>query len=587
MPSSGTGRRAALLLALLLSLLLAAWLVGVVARDAPKDSSQAKPALRNELPTAAGEARQVLAKTAAKQSSPSGASVEDMFANRDDTPGQVGGVLVHMMSIEAAAQLADMAPLEVNLNDDWVCDCGPVGAASCSAWTYLRSDLMPVIFAKPSGWESKEGASSPLYSTPICGVIVDPNRIWPLLTNMGVVDSGTNDRNCCASERDWVQSSWFACSPEDSKDAPPGALSFALQYDGACAVGGQCAENDVWCKRMHSGGGVIRTGLGCTSLGCPTARDPVGNNWGCDQCAARGDDARPSAGACRACAMVHACATASEPLGSQDTRPFATHNRAAAWAPQYVDLDARELGNLVGEEAGAFKRLFANDAGELRDTFEISSNMCRFAPSQWAQFVGALKEYYRAWLTAYQTPADLRAEWAVGRNYMLANPDYWMPYLENEVNLYAQPKSGDPLYAAQARRQSDAFRDSIVGFFYVGKTCLELHADLEGVSSQFTDPTAAAPESGGGTTYAAAKDRCDGYFGSDTLAEAEYQYIERARVVVRKLVDKFNSTYRRDGHPVAAYKYVGDTNTYFKRRSLQKVLNEGGVTINDVFIRER
>jgi len=476
--------------------------------------------------------------------------------DRSDAPGAVGGVLVHLFSIEAAEALEAARPFAVNANDDWVTDCGPAANPSCSAWSYLRDDLYPAVFAHPSGWQGAakgpKGADFPLYTTPVCGVIVDPRVLWPLLTQMTVLDSYSVGRSCCASAggvTDWKDTATFPCG---------GQLTFDPDVQGSgCVAGGQCAPEDVWCRRMQSGGGVARPALG---------------DWGCALCRARGeprDAVTPRE--CALCGLTHSCALADAPSGTQDGSLFASV-KERPWARQYYDAAARDVGNLVGADGAAFRRAFAAPDGALRDTGWLAGALCRFVPSQWPAFVRALKDYYDAWRGAY-TSTELRGERLLGTNHFLANPAYGS-YLENEVSMYMNPKGCAPEVAA---RQDGLFRDAILGFFYVGRSCLELHAELEGVTST-VDFGGGAPA----TTVYGARDRCAGYFDSDAMVDEEPAYLERARSALNAVVARFNGTYRKTGTKIGLFKYVGDGNTFFGRARLEQL--KKGLEPSELFV---
>jgi len=110
-----------------------------------------------------------------------------------------GGVLVHMFAISDAQDLANPAtPFVFEANMDSMVDCAAPIFKTCSAWTYLRLDLMPSIFCRPTA-NFNEKAGFYEYETPLIGVIVDPAKIKDYITNMGITDTDPVVKNCCAT----------------------------------------------------------------------------------------------------------------------------------------------------------------------------------------------------------------------------------------------------------------------------------------------------------------------------------------------------------------------------------------------------
>lgn len=136
-----------------------------------------------------------------------------------------GGVLIHMFALEDMINLDNEKKFKFNLQTSGTADCGGSSLKACSAWTYLRKDIPPLIFTFPTGgsmkndktadsmWKSIVGTdrdgnalkktSGGLwdYWTPNVAVILDAKKAWPLITTMGIIDSATDDRNCLSSAR--------------------------------------------------------------------------------------------------------------------------------------------------------------------------------------------------------------------------------------------------------------------------------------------------------------------------------------------------------------------------------------------------
>ncbi len=111
---------------------------------------------------------------------------------------EIGGVLVHMVPLEKLeACLNKKHPFEFNLSSEspgFIADCSLDGQSkqNCSAWTYLRKDLPPIVFSYPSS--DVHGALGDWNQT--IGIIVDPSLLWPMITTMSIIDSDTDARNC-------------------------------------------------------------------------------------------------------------------------------------------------------------------------------------------------------------------------------------------------------------------------------------------------------------------------------------------------------------------------------------------------------
>ena len=80
--------------------------------------------------------------------------LKTLFAPRSHDFKQLsGGLLVHTMTIADVARLLDVEDFVLEANDSAITDCSFPDAdltGSCSAWTYLRSDLMPMIYNTPT-----------------------------------------------------------------------------------------------------------------------------------------------------------------------------------------------------------------------------------------------------------------------------------------------------------------------------------------------------------------------------------------------------------------------------------------------------
>ena len=102
----------------------------------------------------------------------------------------INGVFVHLFSTEDLDEIINQKDFKFNLNTKGITDCSIFNPKTCSAWTYLRKDLPPILYNFPSSPAVYGG-----YWTPNWGVVVDANKFWPLVTTMGITDSDTFGRN--------------------------------------------------------------------------------------------------------------------------------------------------------------------------------------------------------------------------------------------------------------------------------------------------------------------------------------------------------------------------------------------------------
>ena len=118
---------------------------------------------------------------------------------------EIGGVLVHMVPLEGIDAILHPSnkskKFEFNLSSQspgFMADCSMTGQnkQNCSAWSYLRRDLPPIVFSYPSS--EVFGALNSWNQT--IGLIIDPSIIWPMITTMSIIDSDTDARNCGSSQ---------------------------------------------------------------------------------------------------------------------------------------------------------------------------------------------------------------------------------------------------------------------------------------------------------------------------------------------------------------------------------------------------
>jgi len=185
-----------------------------------------------------------------------------------------------------------------------------------------------------------------------------------------------------------------------------------------------------------------------------------------------------------------------------------------------------------------------------------------------------------------------------GNNYLLANGAYWYNFVENEVSMYFNPKSTNSDLNKLATRQSEDFRDAILGFFVVGTTCTGHHRELDGSPSTFNVWTDNSQYNA--YTVGNADTRCNLFFNfvgwdkpfqSDESVnkqvnnadrtKAEPPLIKKACSYVVEISKRFNQKYRSgtNDKQVGTFVYTGKGSTYVSYEDLQ-ALNSGSGEID-------
>ena len=534
------------------------------------------------------------------------------------------GVLAHMIAISDAQRLLGTKPFSLKANDPCIADCSQPLFNTCSAWTYLRTDLMPSVFCMPSGGKNAEGTFQ--YNTPVIGLIVDPAKLQQYITGMAVTDSNTVQRICGAnnqgspSTNQSLPSLW---NMFDDGAATPQVAWGELGPDFKGSRLGNCQKidgcgDDAACQAVYSGNSVLNSALGVQpsipsdDLGPSTSKDKTKNvsfaglkegakpeilkNWG-KACWPSNEDALttwPENG-CKLMHYTNFCARQA-PTGVQSTAA------SAGGSPTFVDDGAENAGNVVGDDGlGVLAAYVDEKTAALRHTWDATLLTCKFRRDDFELWTNSLKGYYKAWLKAYSVPSagvsppayniNLSPIWQGNRdnsNFMLANP-FSKHYLENELNVYVHPPSA---VKSLQEKQNQDLRDAVLGFFFVGKTCLEFHAELDNTTSQCAWTQDERPK-----PIKNAQDICQGFLCTETpngstpidqgcitdLVEGESKYITVAQQLASQLQQAFNATYRSGKQQVGLFKYTGGSNTFFDYNTLKK-WESGSLKSEDFFV---
>jgi hypothetical protein len=489
-------------------------------------------------------------------------------------PQLSGGLLVHSMLLEDVERWLRAEPFAIHGNDAAICDCSFPSeelGGSCSAWTLLRSDLMPTIFSSPDARSSSpEGRRSRetsiaqrLASTPSIGIIVNPALAWQLISSMAVIDAATDERNC--GQLSYADAATktidVACTAADRGVGRDGEVVVRGPLQGSDLCRKDCEVADDYCRLQNAGGTIALSNLGRSARG----------NWGCSDCSgpfpASGIEGK-----------MQGCSQSSVPfvcrLQSPESVPAEDLVDPSAWAP-YGKSQGYAFA-AVGPQAEGLQSLFLTPDGKLSDAWTIGGSQCKFLREDWAAWVRSVQRFYETVYRAYdaarrELPAEHSA--SIGRNYLMSCPGYGYNFFENEVNLYFNRRSSEERFRRLAEKQSEVLRRSIVGFYVVGTRCEEQLASLQGV-----------PCSVGDASFSGARDRCLGYFSGEDRGEEVYRafraleerHLRRGEELVRRLTDAFNRTYCGDGlhRKVQAYRYVGSNSTFFDLRQLARLVEE-------------
>ena len=509
--------------------------------------------------------------------------LEKLYEARPQHAPQVsGGLLVHSMLLEDVRRWLSSEIFEIHGSDTAICDCSVPSDAregTCSAWTLLRSDLLPTIFNSPDAHMSSphepenKSISSKLESTPSIGIIINPAVAWPLISSMAVIDAATVERNCGQiyyPGLDNKKTVETECTLADLGVGRSGKVVFNGPLAASDLCKKDCDVDDRYCKLQNAGGTIAFSSLGKTATG----------NWGCSDCSGP----FPESGVHM---KMQGCSQSSMPFvckleASSDVNPE-TIVDASAWAP-YGKSQGYAFA-AIGKSGEGMRKLFQSPEGVLSDAWTIGGSQCKFQREDWGAWIRSIKLFYETVYSAYDPATrNLSAEFdsAIGKNYLMSCPGYGYNYFENEVNLYFNPTSSDPKFQRLAEEQSNMLRRSIVGFYVIGRSCEEQLASLEGVTCSVA-----------GATYTGSKDRCLGYYARGAKSEQDYQtfrtleqqHHQKAVELLKKLTQKFNEVYRSDGYQkkASAFEFMGSNSSFFDLRHLDTLMKHGRIDFKDVF----
>lgn len=606
----------------------------------------------------------------------------------------IGGVLVHLADLETLKTLvADTTEFEFNLSSgggNFLCDCSLLGQnkPNCSAWTYLRKDLPPIVFSYSSSTAITQG-----YWTPSIGFIVDPSMLWPIINTMGVVDSATFGRNC-GSDQDQSQVRIFDVGKTDKYGNALGRCNpkvytsegkLASDQKDYCIFKSQttltgckndCSyEKDITntnCRFKNSGASLNSNSwvwdidLPGFSWDCPNPNhrnwtDPsflngvpecykaVEINWNdiseadrkmleneghgkangwnkwakyipSDNCYATSPSlyqpySTPSYGSITSGTLIQ---NTNLEVSSNDRNymyvgdSIDSNTSGPTFSQQtWENCQLSNDGSPINCKAGT-----QNVAGIKNVPISVNYMMNRqfkWLKKDWGRWI---EEITKMWKYIYSTMSEKDGyknrtvgldgddKHSAGKdsngnyynydyNYIYGNPCNGADWWENEVNIYVN----DTIAKDENSDLNKLFRNSMLGMFYIGKSCEDFVSDL---------PT--GTDYGDGCKFSNSVERCVGYMCTVTnmntqdptktqcdlpingkkitygeLKIEESKRIEESKQAVISFVSKFNTKYRSGLNGITGYKLMTASNAYQTWPSLDKLFR-GNLTSADVFI---
>lgn len=468
--------------------------------------------------------------------------IVDLFNNTTTNLDDIGGLLVNNFGHEWFEKMLQAG--DVTLQDSYV--CASINQKTCTAYSYIRRDLVPMFFMFPG---------IKLYVP--CGIILDPKKIWPLITLMAVVDADTNNRNACINESGGpilvynpAGNSSYDQRARANLVQQFGAQSPYLDYAVFIPSKERFKEQDVQCcddrcKYIHSGGSINQWLMnasedkafdGCYQFQEVPYKD-VPAEIRAQAPGARGFLTQTTS--CAACTKPYLCVFDN----------YGPDKYATVFEPD-------RIANYIGPDGQGFVDLF--NQGPNIDIGAVAISQCRFEKKDWNRWIRVLKEWYKTLIA--------RAD-----NSLYANP-FRPSYFENEVNLYINPNK----YSREAYLQNKLFQDAIIGFYYTDALCEDQMAPLEGIETRVGD-----------AVFSGSVDRCDKFWQLDdpsmtTAKRRQWEQEKRAetRALVHRVADMFNA---KHGRNVPVYRSRADSNSFPNKDSIEAAL-KGNIQLEDFLI---
>ena len=447
------------------------------------------------------------------------ASMRNMWSCREYQSNGLpsGGFLSHMISSERIDGILKRGNLKLS-------DCADCSgrAQTCSAWTFMRDDLIPMLFIYPSSPWSSDDKASP---APRVGFLVDARKFSTLITNMAIIDGASDDRNACSETR----GTWEILAEHDTKAGRKVLISPPDEIANA-TVGNRY---DPIAKLLKSGGGPTRW--------------MIANKLRSPDCGNIVDKATES--------EIKSFLTYTN--DTNDTQKYSSSSDdfyIIRWSnvdcslcdkpflckldgpPQIVETDDVTWA-MVGDRGQHWTSMFG---GPLH-VAQTMNGQCKWLPKNWKTWVEVMKKYYI-------DHASQRDAAAWKNSYLNSSPCTTFLYLENEANIFVDDRP------EKMRQQDKLLRDSLLGVFFVDSTCEQQLMDLgTGVACGSAGSSCVSFCEGPGGDgevqhFLDEKDRCKRYMcGAHKTGDTcdafawEQKQIEGAKKQAAQLVDLLNS----------------------------------------------
>lgn len=489
----------------------------------------------------------------------------EKFENTTTDLNKLGGFLVNNFGLEYFQKMLEVG--DVNYSDTSV--CASINRKTCTAYSYIRRDLIPMMFVFPG-----VTANVP------CGIILDPVKVWPLITLLAVVDADTNNRSCCTNENyDPVIVRNPFVNADYNKNANA-CITTTLTNQGKTKwangkyvvymplkdpnMGAGCPRNcngDLYCTYNNTGGNInqylMNSSQECingkytkefifTEVDQSKVPDFVKNQF--TGSVPDGYLELSFDKSCADCKKPYLCVYDTSPNNKFET----------------INEDFR-IASYIGKDGLGFQQLFT----KYMDIVLLQILQCRSEKKDWNLWIGVVKEWYKSLLAIMNKDNSMADEFS----YMLANPNT-QGYFENEINLYINPDISSDEY----KMQNKIFQDSIVGFYYNALTCEEQLKALNGVKS--------VSQGNPNDIFHNSTDRCDRYWwlNDNSLYGAsrrawEIERIQTSKELVKKVANMFN---KKHGKNIPVFKNVGDNNAFPNYDSMKRAL-EGKIRFDEIF----
>ena len=478
-------------------------------------------------------------------------SLKSMFLDKGLLVNNFGTVWFETMLQHGDVALADTAV------------CASVNRHTCTAYSLIKPDLIPMFFMFP-------GVN---LNVP-CGIILDPTKVWPLITLMAVVDGDTNNRSCCTNESygPILTRSPFSGNPSDmciyntllAKYGPNNKYvtgKYAV-YIPAKDSGGGCPTScggDLACMYQNSGGNINQWLMNsspeciagqykdCFDFTEIASADPaIVKIFDGQAVKPDGYLVQSTSDNCATCKKPYLCV-------------FDEYKQDERYKMVFED---KRIATYIGKDGVGFQASPAS-----MDIGKISITQCRFEKKDWNKWIDVLRQHYRRLLSIMKQDNSINEQY----NYQMAHP-FSPSYFENEVNLYIDPNTTSDDY----KSQNSTWQDSIVGFYYTATPCEDQLQILNGV-----------PATAFETTFNNSTDRCDKFFQMDNPAldtsdkrrQWEMQNMAYSRELVHKVTSMFNE---KHGKNLSVYKCTADSNSFPNYQSMVTAL-EGKTKLKSIF----